>query len=467
MASRAFMGSPWLLGFSFPLAATGLCLRADTPLPLVFAEHGLAWTFIFSLMAGVLVGSVVACRSSWCANGNRAGTVLALASGLLSAASLYMAVEQPRIRWAVGTGILLGASLCLAIAAWAARIRQLPSRSVLGSVACSFFAASLWGWLVSAVSAVVGMPDLLAVLVLAGTVPLLVAPLRRFELTEADGPFPEGQIAGSAKIGRVVVDAWPAWAAVLFNFFTLGLTFWPEAAGLVPDEFVSPKPMAYAVVLAVVAWFVCARKGRREDGTGLFCRICLPVAVAIMLASPFADRVLPASGSVVFSVASYVGIALCYVAGTAMLFGSSRTAQSAPMVVGVFCVCCVVSMGAGMAVFAALGEQAQVVSLCILAVYLMAMVLSEVRSATGSPQASSPAPPTALDELCTQLAESYGLSSRESEILPYLARGRGAKAVAEKLHISPETVRTHSKRIYEKMGVHTREELLDLIEKDQ
>lgn len=42
--------------------------------------------------------------------------------------------------------------------------------------------------------------------------------------------------------------------------------------------------------------------------------------------------------------------------------------------------------------------------------------------------------------------------------------GVAAPYVGEKLCISPETVRTHTKRIYDKCGVHTKEELLDLIE---
>lgn len=50
------------------------------------------------------------------------------------------------------------------------------------------------------------------------------------------------------------------------------------------------------------------------------------------------------------------------------------------------------------------------------------------------------------------------LTPREQEILGELGRGAPDKAIAERLGISVWTVRAHVKRIYEKLGVHTRTE---------
>lgn len=60
--------------------------------------------------------------------------------------------------------------------------------------------------------------------------------------------------------------------------------------------------------------------------------------------------------------------------------------------------------------------------------------------------------------------ERYRLSAREAEILGDFARGRSAASIAEKHVISLNTVKTHLRRIYEKTGVHSRQELLDLID---
>lgn len=47
------------------------------------------------------------------------------------------------------------------------------------------------------------------------------------------------------------------------------------------------------------------------------------------------------------------------------------------------------------------------------------------------------------------------LTSRESQVLHYLAQGMSYKLVAAELSIGIETVRTHIKRIYEKLHVHS------------
>lgn len=50
------------------------------------------------------------------------------------------------------------------------------------------------------------------------------------------------------------------------------------------------------------------------------------------------------------------------------------------------------------------------------------------------------------------------LSGREQEILQLLARGRQNKEIVTELGISPSTVATHIRRIYEKLHVHSRAE---------
>lgn len=67
--------------------------------------------------------------------------------------------------------------------------------------------------------------------------------------------------------------------------------------------------------------------------------------------------------------------------------------------------------------------------------------------------------------LFTRLAEDYGLTRREAEVLPYLARGRSAKVIAEALFVSESTVRTHTRRILEKTDLHSKQQVIDLIEK--
>lgn len=90
----------------------------------------------------------------------------------------------------------------------------------------------------------------------------------------------------------------------------------------------------------------------------------------------------------------------------------------------------------------------------------------EEKAATEESDEDECNPLEALDEACHSVAEMYDLSKRESEILPYLARGMGSALVADKCYIGVSTVKSHSFSIYRKLGIHTRDELISLIDEE-
>lgn len=67
-----------------------------------------------------------------------------------------------------------------------------------------------------------------------------------------------------------------------------------------------------------------------------------------------------------------------------------------------------------------------------------------------------------IENVCLRLAEEHGLSARETEILNYLARGRSQPYIREDLMLSKNTISTHVKHIYQKLNIHSRQELIDL-----
>ena len=67
------------------------------------------------------------------------------------------------------------------------------------------------------------------------------------------------------------------------------------------------------------------------------------------------------------------------------------------------------------------------------------------------------------DPRLTEAAREFGLTARELDVLSYLVRGYTLANIASKLFLSEHTVRTHVRHIYEKMGVHSRQELLEAL----
>ena len=62
----------------------------------------------------------------------------------------------------------------------------------------------------------------------------------------------------------------------------------------------------------------------------------------------------------------------------------------------------------------------------------------------------------------TPTLESEGepLSERENEVLGYITKGYSGKEIADKMHVSINTVKTHLKHIYQKLHVRSRTEIL-------
>jgi len=57
-------------------------------------------------------------------------------------------------------------------------------------------------------------------------------------------------------------------------------------------------------------------------------------------------------------------------------------------------------------------------------------------------------------------AAALGLSERELEVLAELAAGHANKQIAARLHVSPNTVKTHVARVFEKLEANRRTEAI-------
>ncbi len=82
---------------------------------------------------------------------------------------------------------------------------------------------------------------------------------------------------------------------------------------------------------------------------------------------------------------------------------------------------------------------------------------------------SAPAPVTGsgaidLEGALDAAARLYPLTQRELDIARLLVQGRSKNVIGEKLGLSESTVRTHARHLYAKLDVHSRQQLIDLLE---
>jgi NarL family two-component system response regulator LiaR len=58
--------------------------------------------------------------------------------------------------------------------------------------------------------------------------------------------------------------------------------------------------------------------------------------------------------------------------------------------------------------------------------------------------------------------ESLGITPRELEILELIAAGLSNREIAERVHVSENTVKTHSSRVFDKLGARRRTQAVQL-----
>jgi DNA-binding NarL/FixJ family response regulator len=67
-------------------------------------------------------------------------------------------------------------------------------------------------------------------------------------------------------------------------------------------------------------------------------------------------------------------------------------------------------------------------------------------------------------ERLDEVAYDYKLSPRQQEVMRLLLKGRDVKYIMSTFVISQATAKTHVYNLYRKLNVHSRRELLDLME---
>ena len=263
---------------------------------------------------------------------------------------------------------------------------------------------------------------------------------------------------------------------VLMLIFSLAFGF---ALSLnIADNTPVANPVRLVVLAIVTAWFVLSPATRPHEDA-LF-RLSALLAVAGFLVTPACD-VLPVG----------CANALLY-AGNSCFAILSSTALAAlcarnPLGAMVVLACGKVASSVGTFIGADLGHACNallrtpdattlLVACIVLALFAYVLVglrgFSFAETIRGIEPATIPVPAQAsmptheemLDTACDALAAERGLTAREREVFGMLARGHNGYHIRDELTLSYNTVKTHVKRIYRKLDVHSQQELIDLVE---
>lgn len=84
-------------------------------------------------------------------------------------------------------------------------------------------------------------------------------------------------------------------------------------------------------------------------------------------------------------------------------------------------------------------------------------------STVAQPAGDRPAPEAARAIACQSLAEELGLTERERDVLGLVSMGYTVQRIAEERGVSQNTVRTHTKGLYRKLNIHTKQEAIELV----
>lgn len=476
---RSLLPATQVFGFCFYWAWVYLSFNASASVNPVLSTHlNLVYVHLASMIAGVALYGVVIAFSRRSRRLFERRAQLAVAGALMAAGTACYAFGDcaPLPLMLVGAVVSGVASVWLVIF-WGRLFSTLSARNIVFATAASFgFAHVIYyaGLLMpeAATGAVTTALPLLAALLYPEPQKIC----RYLGPIEADGEGADGAVASQSQ------------RASRFSLMPLSGLPWRVALGLAAVMFVYGGARVYvasfdrsgvfgfewtagltiAVVAAFVVWGALFQGENASLGTAY--KITLPLlGSALLMVAIFGHEYvaliapLMTGIQVVIEILSW--ILLADIARTTrtpafLVFAIGRLAVQGGMFAGQLSAWLLVDMVAPFAV-------AGIFALMLVTGFMFdsqdTLLVFEAPSKVERERAERRLGRSMGDHL-EEMAEIYGLTQREKEIFSLWVTGHGSKYIQESLVISSSTVKTHVRHIYEKCGVHSRAEIMRLLE---
>ncbi len=249
------------------------------------------------------------------------------------------------------------------------------------------------------------------------------------------------------------------------------------AVGFVPA---SSNGLSLGVLACIAAWFLLApdHTGRRHADTLL--TVSFALMAAGLLVAPHQHfggtaNALLYSAKLAFTILSWTVLASlcmrCPSRAVAILAFGELMGSSGVLVGDALAQLCNATFATDVRTTSTVTGVALLILLVYISTGLKGFSFTEAIYGAGrTTELSAPiesAPPPAdrvLEQACDGLAHEHGLTNREREVLGLLSRGHNGYHVRDELGISYNTAKTHIKRVYFKLNVHSQQELIDLVE---
>lgn len=455
-----------LLGLSFVVASNLMFLNAFIPDGNEFAfVPGSEFFHIAELLAFQLGGMVCAlvyfrgfCRTARRVSWKRL-IVFSSVLFLLGIISMVLrdAVATLTIPYAVLCGAPIGMANVLLMILWGRAYGSASPKTILLHAGLSHavgITLSVLPWLIFGNSSQQWLWVVYQVLATVAIVRLMATTKLQVVSHQERAPYRQDARSSTAYL-------WMALAGVSIFALVLGF-YWEHYSFAV---FYDPA-LETAVTVLVGAVFVAIACSKKEIFRfGNVYRMAIPLAAALLLADPFLSYT--ESGMELLSGISWAACLMIFetIAWTALsilasirpLFSDGLFAIERMLVAG--------AMSAGILIgYFVSSRTADLIFTALVFLFLISIIVSFVFSNANGKGGSHRSNGDGLQARALRIAEEYDLSNRETEVFQLLIQGRGENVIGSHLFISPNTVKTHRKHIYKKLGVDSREKLLDFVQ---